>query len=142
VISPPSPTRARDRAQDDVNALFLILGLVSLVVGAVGIANVTLVTVLERVQEIGLRRSLGAGRRHVAAQFLLESTLVGLTGGVIGASLGVVTVVAVSAAKQWTPLLEPWLAVAAPVAGALVGLLAGLYPALRAARMEPVDALR
>ncbi|MEO3874405.1 FtsX-like permease family protein [Nonomuraea sp. B12E4] len=142
VVAPPSPTRARDQAQDDVNALFLILGLVSLVVGAVGIANVTLVTVMERVPEIGLRRSLGAARRHIAAQFLLESTLIGLTGGVIGASLGVVTIVAVSAAKQWTPLLDPWLAVAAPVAGAVVGLLAGLYPALRAARMEPVDALR
>ncbi|MEV4565117.1 ABC transporter permease [Nonomuraea sp. NPDC049419] len=142
VVAPPSPTRARDQAQDDVNALFLILGLVSLVVGAVGIANVTLVTVMERVPEIGLRRALGAARRHIAAQFLLESTLIGLIGGVVGAALGVVTVVAVAAARQWTPLLDVRLAIAAPVAGAVVGLLAGLYPALRGARMEPVDALR
>ncbi|MEU7899010.1 ABC transporter permease [Nonomuraea sp. NPDC049152] len=142
VISPQSPTRARDGVQNDVNSLFLILGLVSLVVGAVGIANVTLVTVMERVTEIGLRRSLGAARRHIAAQFLLESTLTGLTGGVIGASFGVVAIVAVSAAKQWTPVLDLRLAVVAPLAGAVVGLLAGLYPSLRAARMEPVDALR
>ncbi|MFF4199059.1 ABC transporter permease [Nonomuraea sp. NPDC001831] len=142
VVAPAGPTRARDAAQDDVNALFLILGLVSLVVGAVGIANVTLVTVMERVPEIGLRRALGAARRHVAAQFLLESTLVGLAGGVIGTSFGVVAVVAVSAAREWTPLLDARLALAAPVAGAVVGLLAGLYPALRAAKMQPVDSLR
>ncbi|MEV8635543.1 FtsX-like permease family protein [Streptosporangium sp. NPDC051023] len=142
VTSPPSPTRARDGVQNDVNSLFLILGLVSLVVGAVGIANVTLVTVMERITEIGLRRALGAARRHIAAQFLLESTLIGLTGGVIGASIGVLAIVAVSAARQWTPVLDVRLAAAAPVAGALVGLLAGLYPALRGARMEPVDALR
>ncbi|MEU0568709.1 ABC transporter permease [Nonomuraea sp. NPDC005983] len=142
VVNPPSPTRARDAVRNDVNGLFLVLGLVSLVVGAVGIANVTLVTIMERTTEIGLRRSLGAARRHIAAQFLLESTLTGLTGGVVGAAIGVAAIVAISAAKQWTPVLDVRLAVAAPVMGALVGLLAGLYPSMRAARMEPVDALR
>ncbi|WP_055479493.1 ABC transporter permease [Sphaerimonospora mesophila] len=142
VIAPPTPKRAREGVQDDVNGLFLILGLVSLVVGAVGIANVTLVTVMERIAEIGLRRSLGAARRHIAMQFLLESTMTGLAGGVIGAGVGTIAIVAVSAVKQWTPVLDVRLALAAPAAGALVGLLAGLYPALRAAHMEPVDALR
>ncbi|MET7857498.1 ABC transporter permease [Streptomyces sp. NPDC005318] len=142
VTAPPDPTKARKGVQGDVNGLFLVLGLVSLVVGAIGIANVTLVTVMERIGEIGLRRALGASRRHVAGQFLVESTTIGLLGGVIGAVLGMVVVVAVSAVRDWTPVLDVRLALGAPVAGALVGLLAGLYPSLRASRMEPVDALR
>ncbi|WP_374772496.1 ABC transporter permease [Streptomyces sp. NBC_01310] len=77
-----------------------------------------------------------------AGQFLAESTAVGLLGGVIGAVLGMVVVVAVSAIRDWTPVLDVRLALGAPVAGALVGLLAGLHPSLRASRMEPVDALR
>jgi putative ABC transport system permease protein len=142
ISAPPDPESLRRQVQGDVNGLFLVLGLVSLVVGAVGIANVTLVTVLERVGEIGLRRSLGAARRHIAAQFLAESTLIGLMGGVIGASVGVIAVVAVAIAQEWTPVLDQRLALGAPLVGAVVGLLAGLYPALRAAHMEPVDALR
>lgn len=142
VQKPPEPEDLRQDVEGDVNALFLVLGGVALLVGAIGIANVTLVSVLERVGEIGLRRALGAARRHIAAQFLVESTAMGLVGGIIGASLGVLVVIVVSAARTWTPVLDPWVPLVAPVVGAMTGLVAGLYPALRAARLEPVEALR
>jgi macrolide transport system ATP-binding/permease protein len=142
VQKPPEPEDLRRDVEGDVNALFIVLGGVSLLVGAIGIANVTLVSVLERVGEIGLRRALGAARRHIAAQFLVESTTMGLVGGVIGASLGILVIVAISAARTWTPVLDPWMPLAAPLVGAATGLLAGLYPAIRAARLEPVEALR
>jgi ABC-type antimicrobial peptide transport system permease subunit len=136
------PRKVKGQVASDVNTLFLILGGVSLLVGAIGIANVTLVSVMERVGEIGLRRSLGASRGHIAAQFLAESGLLGLVGGAVGASLGVLVVVGVSISRTWTPVLDPWLPFAAPAAGAVVGLLSGLYPAGRAASLQPVDALR
>ena len=142
VQSPPSPEDLQARVQGDVNALFLVLGAVSLLVGAIGIANVTLVSVLERVGEIGLRRALGAGRRHIAGQFLLESTGIGLFGGIMGASTGVLVVVAVSASNDWTPVLDPRIPLGSPLLGAIVGLVAGLYPAWRASHLEPVESLR
>lgn len=142
VAAPPDPRELRGEVKNDLNALFLLLGGVSLLVGAIGIANVTLVSVLERVGEIGLRRALGAGRQHVAGQFLLESTAMGLAGGVIGASAGTLVIVAVSAANTWTPVLDPWVPLGAPLLGALIGLLSGTYPAMRAAALEPVEALR
>jgi macrolide transport system ATP-binding/permease protein len=142
VSAPPDPETLRAGVESDLNALFLLLGAVSLLVGALGIANVTLVSVLERVGEIGLRRALGAARRHIAAQFLVESGVMGLLGGIVGTALGVLVVVAVSAGRTWTPVLDPWVPLVAPLVGGLIGLLSGTYPALRAAALEPVEALR
>jgi len=138
----PEQKRVREAVQSDLNLLFLTLGGVSLLVGAIGIANVTLVSVMERIGEIGLRRALGATRRHIALQFLLESSAIGVVGGILGASLGTLVVVGVSAYQSWAPVLDPLVPFAAPLIGGLVGLLAGTYPSLRAARMEPVEALR
>ena len=142
VAAPPEPKLVKDGVQNDLNSLFLLLGAVSLLVGAVGIANVTLVSVLERTGEIGLRRALGAGKRHIAAQFLAESTAMGLIGGILGASGGILVVVGIALSRSWTAVVDPTIPFVAPLLGGAVGLLAGLYPSLRAARLEPVEALR
>lgn len=142
IAFPPEPTRVRDGVQSDLDLLFAMLGGVSLLVGAIGIANVTLVSVIERTGEIGLRRAIGASRRHIAGQFLFESSVLGFVGGILGACLGTLVVVAVAAYQEWTPVLDPSLPLLAPVLGAVIGLVSGAYPALRAARMQPVDALR
>src|SRR5215510_11896331 len=136
------PRRVCDEVQTDLNVMFLLLGGLSLVVGALGIANITLVGVMERTPEIGLRRAIGATRRHIAAQFLIESASMGIIGGLLGASTGVLIVVGVSAYQVWTPVLDPLVPLLAPVVGGAIGLLSGVYPASRAAALEPAEALR
>jgi macrolide transport system ATP-binding/permease protein len=142
VASPEQPQQLRAGVRSDLDVLFLLLSGVSLLVGAIGIANVTLVSVMERIGEIGLRRALGATQRHIAAQFLLESAAMGVVGGILGASAGMLVVVGVAAYNSWTPVMDPVVPLLAPLVGGVIGLLAGAYPSLRAARLEPVDALR
>jgi putative ABC transport system permease protein len=140
--APASPAQLQHSVTASLNTLFLALAGIAVIVGMIGIANTTLVAVLERVGEIGLRRALGARPVHIAAQFLAESTALGLLGGLIGASVGVVAVLAVTIYHNWTAVLDPRVVLAAPAVGAVIGLLAGLYPALRAGTVEPADALR
>ena len=142
VTAPPNPTSLQGEVNGDLAGLFLILALISLLIGAVGIANTTLVAVLERTGEIGVRRAVGARPRHIAAQFLAESTALGTLGGLIGTCIGVGIVVIFAAAKDWTAVLNPYYTLPAPLIGSVVGLLAGAYPALRAARTSPLEALR
>jgi putative ABC transport system permease protein len=138
----PSVNQLKHSVSTSLNSLYLTLAGIALIVGAVGIANTTLVAVLERAGEIGLRRALGARPRHIGVQFLAESTALGLFGGLIGSSLGVAAVLGITIYQHWTALLDPRIVLAAPAAGAVVGLLAGLYPALRASALEPAAALR
>ncbi|MFJ2822913.1 ABC transporter permease [Streptomyces toxytricini] len=139
---PPDPRGLRSGVTSDLDQLFLLLAAICLVIGAVGIANTTLVAVLERTGEIGLRRALGARGRHITAQFLAESAAQGAVGGLVGTTLGTLTVVGVSALRDWTPVMSPLTVAAAPLIGLVTGILAGLYPAWRASRTQPAEALR
>ena len=142
VQAPSSGSALRENVQADVNVVFLILGVLALLAGGLGIANVTMLSVMERVGEIGLRRALGATKRNIANQFMVESVVIGLLGGLIGAALGVFAVVVVSIIQGWAPVVDPWLATGSALLGAVVGLLAGVYPAAKASNIEPIIALR
>ncbi len=142
VVAPPDPGSLREEIEDDTRYLLYGLAGLALLVGMIGIANTTLVAVLERRSEIGVRRALGARRRHIAGQFLTESATLGALGGILGTSIGILVVVGISAQRDWTTTLNPWFTIPAPAIGALTGLLAGLQPSWRAARIAPAAALR
>jgi len=142
-ISRPSDAlEAKAAAATTFTGLFLGLGAVALLVGGLGIANVMLMTVLERRSEIGLRRALGATREHVAGQFLVEAMLLAGVGGALGVTVGVGIATAYANSQGW-PAVVPLIGVVGGIGGAvLIGVVAGLYPALRASGVPPTEALR
>ena len=142
VSRPSDAIEARAAAASAFTTLFLGLGAVAVLVGALGIANVMLMAVLERRNEIGLRRALGATRGHIVGQFLAEAVLLAGVGGVAGALLGSLVAAAYAISQGWLVALPVAGVVGGVLAATLVGALAGFYPALRAANTPPTDALR
>jgi putative ABC transport system permease protein len=142
VSQPSAALTARAEAQGALNSLFLGLGAVSLLVGAVGVANIMLIGVLERRSEIGLRRSLGATKGQIRTQFLAEAILLSLLGGAAGVTAGAISTLIYAHIKHWTAVVPATAWASGLAAAILIGALAGLLPAIRAARLSPTEALR
>ena len=139
---PSDALEARAQVDENLQHLLLGLGAVALLVGGVGIANVMIISVLERRGEIGLRRGLGATRRHIATQFVLESAGLAALGGMIGTLVGVAVTYGYARQQDWLVDIPAQALGGGIVAALLLGALAGLYPATRAARLDPADAVR
>jgi putative ABC transport system permease protein len=142
VSQPSAALTARAEARGALDSLFLGLGAVSLLVGAVGVANIMLIGVLERRSEIGLRRSLGATKGQIRTQFLAEAILLALLGGAVGVAAGAVSTVIYASTKHWIAIVPTRAWAGGLAAAILIGAIAGLLPAIRAARLSPTEALR
>ena len=142
VSQPSDVLTARAAAAGAFDSLFLGLGAVALIVGAVGVANIMIISVLERRSEIGLRRALGATQAQIRTQFLAESILLAVLGGAVGVLAGVAATAVYAGSKGWDVVIpaEAW--AGGIVSAVLIGALAGLLPAVRASRMPPAVALR
>ena len=141
-LVPPDPQTLRNQVESDVQSLFYALSALALLIGAVAITNATLLNIIERRPEIGLRRALGATRSQITRQITLEAALTGTLAGILGGAIGLIAVIATSIGRQWTPTIQPAMLIAAPAIGIATGTLAGIIPALKAARTPPAETLR
>ncbi|HEY3954710.1 MAG TPA: ABC transporter permease [Streptosporangiaceae bacterium] len=141
VSQPSSALVAQADAKAAFNTLFLGLGAVALLVGAIGVANIMVISVLERRSEIGLRRALGATRGHIRIQFLAEAIILALIGGAVGVGAGAAATAIYAQVKGWTTAIPTDAWVGGLAAALVIGALAGLLPALKAARLSPTEAL-
>src|SRR5262249_50390081 len=139
---PSSALTARAKAKSALNGLFLGLGAIALLVGAVGVANIMIISVLERRSEIGLRRALGATRGHIRSQFLPEGVLLAMLGGSVGVAAGALATAAYATSKNWAIVIPVTAWLGGLGATLLIGVVAGLVPAVRASRLSPTEALR
>ena len=139
---PSDALEARAAANGQFTTLLLGLGAVALLVGAIGIANIMVISVLERRGEIGLRRALGATRRHITPQFVAESALLAGLGGMAGLLLGARRDADLLARPGQPTVIPGYALIAAPAAGLAIGIVSGIYPAAKAARLSPTEALR
>ena len=142
VSQPSDVLTARAAAAGAFNSLFLGLGVVALIVGAVGVANIMIISVLERRSEIGLRRALGATRNQIRTQFLAESILLAVIGGIVGVLAGAMATAVYASTKNWAVIIPAKAWMGGIASAILIGAIAGLMPAIRASRMPPTVALR
>jgi putative ABC transport system permease protein len=142
IENPADVLTARGAAVRTLGILLIAVAAVSLVVGGISIMNIMLVSVTERTREIGLRVAVGARRRDIRWQFLIEALILSLIGGFAGAVLGAVAAIAIAWNAGWPVLISPWAIVLAGGFAGLVGISFGLYPAQKAARLDPIAALR
>jgi putative ABC transport system permease protein len=142
VVVPLELLAQRQKAQNVFNIALVLIAGISLLVGGIGIANIMLATVTERTREIGVRRALGAKRRHILMQFLTETVAIAAAGGLLGILLGVAGAWALRAGTGWSTAVTAWGIGTAFLVACATGILSGIFPARRAARMDPIEALR
>ncbi len=142
LVVPETLLEESRRTQRMFNIVMGCIAGISLLVGGIGIMNIMLASVLERTREIGIRRAVGARRRDILTQFIVESFALATVGGLAGVLLGILIARMVAVAAGWTTLITPWSVILATGVALIVGVLSGFYPARRAATLDPIESLR
>ncbi len=142
IVVPLELLQQSEATQRTFNLVMILIASISLLVGGIGIANIMLATITERTREIGVRRALGARRRDISVQFLTETASIAVVGGLIGCLVGLFGIHGIARWTEWKAIVEPHYVLVALGISCAVGILFGIYPARRAAQMNPITALR